>query len=85
MRKKREKREKKIEKIKIKIRSYQLQTTIIFDRKLRLRRSTRPRQDNDEIYRVNAITVITIFGAKKPRLQAQKPIYSFFFVFLEII
>jgi hypothetical protein len=51
---------KEIEKIKIEIRSYQLQTTITFDRKLRLRRSTRPQQANDEIYMVNAITVITM-------------------------
>jgi hypothetical protein len=53
----REKEEKKrryhIKEIKTEIRPSQLQTTITFDRKLRLRRSMRPRKAYDEIYRVN--------------------------------
>jgi hypothetical protein len=50
----RKKREERPKKIKIEIRPSQLQTAITFDRKLRLRRSTRPRKDNDEIYKINS-------------------------------
>jgi hypothetical protein len=49
-RKKKEKRDTK--EIKTEIRPFQLQTTITFDRKLRLRRSMWPQKANDEIYRV---------------------------------
>jgi hypothetical protein len=62
------------ERIKIKNRPSQLQMVITFDWKFRLRRSTRPRKAYDEIYRVNVNASITIFGAKKHRLQAQKRI-----------
>jgi hypothetical protein len=51
-RKKREERREPVE-IKIEIRPSQLQMIITFDRKLQLRRSTRPRKDNDEIYMAN--------------------------------
>jgi hypothetical protein len=60
--------------IEIKIRPYQLQTTITFDRKLRFRHSVRLRKTNDEIYRLTVYAVITIFEANKSHLEAQKPI-----------
>jgi hypothetical protein len=46
-------RRDQIEEIKIEIRPSQLQTAIPFDRKLRLRRATRPQKAHDEIHRVN--------------------------------
>jgi hypothetical protein len=51
-RKKKEIRDQ-IEEIQIEIQSSQLQTSITFDRKFRLRRATRPRKAYDEIYMVN--------------------------------
>jgi hypothetical protein len=68
----RERRETK--KIKIKIRPSQFQMAITFDRKLRLRRSTRPRKVTMRSTKLTAIAVTIIFGAKKLRLQAQKRI-----------
>jgi hypothetical protein len=60
------------EKIKIEIRTSQVQTTITFDRKFRLRCSTWPQKPKDEIYRVNTIVVTVIFGAKKSHLDPKK-------------
>jgi hypothetical protein len=42
-----------------------LQTTITFDKKLRLRRFTRPQKANDEIYRVNYICLYHHFRGQK--------------------
>jgi hypothetical protein len=50
----REKKERRDTKeIKTEIRLSQLQTVITFDRKFRLRRTTRPWKSYDEIYRLN--------------------------------
>jgi hypothetical protein len=49
---KKKERTYQIEEIKIEIRPSQLQTAITFDRKLRLRRATRPQKVYGEIYGV---------------------------------
>jgi hypothetical protein len=67
-------RKKETEKIKIEIRPSQFQTTIIFDRKFRLRCATRLRKSYDEIYGVNAFRCYGHFRAKKYRLDPQKRI-----------
>jgi hypothetical protein len=67
-----------MEKIKIEIRLSQVQTTITFDRKLRLRHSTRSRKANDEIYRINAIAIWLFLGPKN-LVFTLKNIFEVFF------
>jgi hypothetical protein len=75
--KKRDER-KEIEEIKIEIQSSQLQTTIIFHRKLRLRRSTRSQKANDEIYRVNCLCHYRHFRGKQTSSLSSKSHLKFF-------
>jgi hypothetical protein len=79
----REKEERReTEEIKIEIQPSQLQTTITFDRKLRLRHATRPHKSYDEIYRVNAYAVTTIFRVKNLIFKIKNVFESLTFIFL---
>jgi hypothetical protein len=86
-REKQKERIDQIEEIKIEIQSSQLQTIIIFDRKLQLRDATRPRKAYDEIYKVNTIP---IFRSQKNIILTLKNAFEvfssvFFCFFLEIV
>jgi hypothetical protein len=58
-------RDREKEEIKTEIRPSQLQTAIIFDRKLRLRGAMRLRKTYDEIYGVNAFSYFGHFLGQK--------------------
>jgi hypothetical protein len=82
----RKKKREKNEKIKTEIRPSQVQMTITFDSKLRLRRSTRPQKANDEIYRVMAKTSIAkplrpFFWSKNLILTLKNAFEVFFLLF----
>jgi hypothetical protein len=70
--------------------SSQVQTNIIFDRKLWLRYATQHQKTYDKIYKVNCLHQYDHFQGQKPHLKTQKYIWGFNFCFyfgffLEII
>jgi hypothetical protein len=69
-RKKKEIRE--TEKIKIKNRPFQLQTIIIFDRKLQLRCAKQPRKVYDDIYKINYVCYYDYFRGQNISSSSSK-------------